>query len=111
VKRQSESPLLLLAVIGIILYLTVIGSSYLQDPGETVEAESQYPVITKQEAANAAVHFVQERFGLSPGYRTGTWYQSNSTRSGYLQKEHLDDEYMKRFENLPIDYYEVEINA
>lgn len=109
-KRQSESPLLLLAVIGIILYLTVVGSSYLQEPA-TAEAEPRYPAITKQEAADAAVQFVHERFGLpSNGYTANTLYQSNSTRSAYLQKEKLDEDYTKRFKNLPIDYYEVEIN-
>ncbi|WP_246079119.1 CPBP family intramembrane glutamic endopeptidase [Paenibacillus piri] len=109
-KRQSEPPLLLLAVIGIILYLAVIGASYLQEPGKSVESEPQYPVITKQEAAQAAAQFIQERFGLPAGYRANTLYQSYSTRSGYLQKEHLAEEYRKRFEHLPIDYYEVEIN-
>jgi hypothetical protein len=110
VKRQTESPLLLLAVIGIILYLTVVGSSYLREPGTAAEAVPQYPAITKQEAAHAAAQFVQERFGLSDAYRSNTLYQSYSTRSGYLQKEKLEDEYVKRFESLPIDYYEVEIN-
>ncbi|MCR8629865.1 CPBP family intramembrane glutamic endopeptidase [Paenibacillus radicis (ex Xue et al. 2023)] len=110
-KRQSESPLLLLAVIGIILYLTVVGSSYLQDPGKSVESEPRYPSITKQEAADAAAQFVKERFGLSAGsYTTNTLFQSNSKRSGYLQKEKLSEEYTKRFSSLPIDYYEVEIN-
>ncbi|NOU92790.1 CPBP family intramembrane metalloprotease [Paenibacillus sp. LMG 31456] len=110
-KRQSESPLLLLAVIGIIIYLTVIGSSYLQDPSKAVEQEPRYPSITKQEAADAATQFVKERFGLPvDSYTTNTLFQSYTKRSGYLQKEKLSEEYTKRFSSLPIDYYEVEIN-
>jgi hypothetical protein len=110
-KRQSDSPLLLMAVIGIILYLIVtMSSSYMQTSDKEEEAAANTPVITKEEAAEAAVRFVRERFSLSTDYHTSTLYQSHSTRSGYLQKEHLSDEYLQKFETLPLDYYEVEIN-
>jgi hypothetical protein len=111
VKRQSEPNLLLLAVLGILLYMTVtFASSYLQDPITADTAEPQHPAITKQDAADAAVQFVRERFALSSGYHTGALYQSHTTRSGYLQKERLYEDYSQRFESFPLDYYEVEIN-
>lgn len=111
VKRQADFPLVLLAVIGIIMYVSVaIVSSWLQDEPAGQEADSSLPSVTKQQASDAAVKFVQERFGLSADYRTGTLFQSHSDRSGYLQKADLLDNYVKRFAAYPIDYYEVEIN-
>ncbi|WP_028547382.1 CPBP family intramembrane glutamic endopeptidase [Paenibacillus sp. UNC451MF] len=111
VKRQVDFSLVKLAVIGIILYVSIaIAASWLQDEPSGQEAESTLPSITKQQAADAAVRFVQERFGLSSDYRTGTLFQSHSDRSGYLQKEKLLDDYVKQFTAYPIDYYEVEIN-
>ncbi|NHN30370.1 CPBP family intramembrane glutamic endopeptidase [Paenibacillus agricola] len=111
VKRQSESTLLLLAVIGVILFLSVIfTSSYLLGTDQAEEEASQTPAITMQEAADVAVRFAQKQFQLSSNYEASTLYQTHSKRSGYLQKEHLSDTYSERFANLPIDYYEVEIN-
>jgi hypothetical protein len=110
-KYQAKSPLLQLAVIGIILYLGVIlGSSYLQGPNDSQEALADRPSVTKQEAADAAVRFVQQTFTLTPNYRTSTLYQSHSERDGYMQKEDLLDIYEERFKEYPLDYYEVEVN-
>ncbi|GAA4856322.1 hypothetical protein GCM10023310_39360 [Paenibacillus vulneris] len=111
VKRQTDFPLLILALFGIILYVSIAAiSSWLQDESVEQVQEASLPTVTKQQAAEAAVRFVQERFGLSADYRTGTLFQSHSDRSGYLQKAELLDEYVKRFAAYPIDYFEVEIN-
>jgi hypothetical protein len=111
VKRQSEFTLLLLAVIGVILFLSVIfTSSYLLGTSQPEEEADHGPAISQQEAADAAVRFAQKRFQLSANYEARTLYQTHSKRSGYLQKEHLSEKYTERFANLPLDYYEVEIN-
>jgi hypothetical protein len=111
VKRQSESTLLLLAVIGVILFLSVIFiTSYLAGPSQTEETANHTPIISQQEAAETAVGFIQKRFTLSSDYQTSTLYQTHSERSGYLQKEKLSETYTQRFASLPLDYYEVEIN-
>jgi hypothetical protein len=110
-KRQSESTLLLMAVIGVILFLSVIFiSPYMQGPIPDEKDDRYAPAITQQDAADAAVRFVQNRFELSSHYEARTLYQTHSGRSGYLQKEHLLESYLERFSSLPLDYYEVEIN-
>ncbi|PZE21327.1 CPBP family intramembrane glutamic endopeptidase [Paenibacillus xerothermodurans] len=110
-NRRSNPPLLLLAVIGIVLYLAVIiGSVYLQTPGAAADTGADDPAITKQEAAEAAAQFVQQRFGLSDDYRTSVLHQSYTVRHAYLEDAELHDEYVKHFENLPLNYFEVEIN-
>ncbi|ULL18191.1 CPBP family intramembrane metalloprotease [Paenibacillus sp. H1-7] len=110
-KRYFESSLLKLALIGILLYVSVaLGSLWLQHARNEPDLGSQQPSVTKQAAAEAAVRFVRERFSLSPDYRTSTLFQSHTERSGYLQKEQLLDDYLKRFADYPIDYFEVEIN-
>ncbi|MCS7460214.1 CPBP family intramembrane metalloprotease [Paenibacillus doosanensis] len=109
-KRIAESSLLKLAVFGIILYLAVLfGSSWLH-PEDAAETGESLPKVTKQQAADAAVRFVRDRFSLAEDYAASTLFQSHSDRSGYLQKEQLLETYLKSYPDYPIDYFEVEIN-
>lgn len=111
INRSLDRPLQLLAVVGIILYFTVILiSSYLSGPPPSNEEADGLPTITQQAAADTAVLFARQHFALSDDHKTSTLYQTHSERSGYLQKEHLFNSYTERYAQLPLDYYEVEIN-
>jgi hypothetical protein len=111
INRSLDRPLQLLAVVGIILYFTVILiSSYLSGPPPSNEEADGLPTITQQAAADTAVVFARQHFALSDDHKTSTLYQTHSERSGYLQKEHLFNSYTERYTQLPLDYYEVEIN-
>ncbi|SFK76516.1 CAAX protease self-immunity [Paenibacillus sp. 1_12] len=111
INRSLDKPLQLLAVIGIVLYFTVVLlSSYLSGPHSANEETDGVPAITGQQAADTAVRFVRQHFTLANDYKTSTLYQTHAERSGYLQKEHLSKTYAERFTKLPLDYYEVEIN-
>ncbi|WP_127604880.1 CPBP family intramembrane glutamic endopeptidase [Paenibacillus validus] len=109
--NKGSRPPLWLAVIGLLLYF---GLSYLaplfQDHNDLDGEAQAAPAISKAEAAELAIAFADHKFGLSPGRTADTLFQSNTVRSGYIQKEGLEEEYRKRFEKrYPIDYYEVEI--
>ncbi|TVY03942.1 CPBP family intramembrane glutamic endopeptidase [Paenibacillus cremeus] len=111
-KRLSEPSLLIMAVIGLIMYLGVAFLSPYLGKGDRVDEETEaQPAISKQQAADAALQFARSRFQLSTDTETNTMFQSYTLRSGYLQKEHLYEKYTKQFgERFPLDYYEVEIN-
>jgi len=100
--------LLLLAAIGLVLYFGVNALYNLQADKETPVED---PTITKQEAAAAAKDFVRERFNLGE-LRSFVYYQTEKTRSGYLQKTQLLDAYKKAYgERFPLDYYVVELSS
>ncbi|CAG7647336.1 CPBP family intramembrane glutamic endopeptidase [Paenibacillus allorhizosphaerae] len=111
-RKRSEPSLLLLAVLGLIMYLGVIFiSPFMEGADRLDENNIDKPSVTKQQAADAALKFAESRFRLSSDVETSTLYQSYTTRSGYLQKEHLYDDYLKKYgKRFPLDYYEVEIN-
>lgn len=111
-RLYSATPLPLLAVVGLLLYFGVmIVSPFFQDAERADPAPTNNPEVSKQQAATAAADFARSRFKLSPESQTNVLYQAYTTISGYLQKEHLYDEYMKRYGGkFPLEYYEVEIN-
>ncbi|GCL72932.1 CPBP family intramembrane metalloprotease domain-containing protein [Paenibacillus naphthalenovorans] len=111
-KRRFEPPLLLLAVLGLMLYLGVtFASAYLDKTRLPKDDAEDLPVVTKQQAANAAMSFVRNRFAIGPGAQAHTLYQSYPVRNGYLLKEQLYDQYKKKYEGrFPLEYFEVEIN-
>ncbi|NEW08499.1 CPBP family intramembrane metalloprotease [Paenibacillus sp. SYP-B3998] len=98
--------LLLLACIGIVMYVGV-NALYGLRAEETTSTEN--PSITKQQAADSAVQFITDRYGAhSP--KAFVVYQSKKGRSGYLQKENLSEAYAKKYgERFPIDYYQVSV--
>jgi hypothetical protein len=98
--------LLILACIGITLYVGITALYGLQ----TEEAPSgENPSITKQQAADSAARFVNERYAIQDT-QTFVVYQSKKERSGYLQKEHLSDAYNETYgERYPLDYYQVSV--
>ncbi|GFZ76479.1 hypothetical protein GCM10008018_22370 [Paenibacillus marchantiophytorum] len=99
--------LLLLASIGIALYLVITILYGLQ----TEEASAgDNPSITKAAAADSATQFISGRYGVKAS-DTFVVYQSKKDRSGYLQKEQLLEPYNKTYgERYPIDYYQVSVN-
>ncbi|UUZ89813.1 CPBP family intramembrane metalloprotease [Paenibacillus sp. P25] len=111
-KRQNEASLLLLAVIGLVLYLGVTFLSPFLDKAPALEDDgSGVPAITKEQAREAAEQFALKQLSLSSNRETNVMFQSFSARSGYLQKEHLYDDYLERYgDKFPLDYYQVEIN-
>lgn len=111
-KRRTEPPLLLLAVLGLMLYLGVTFASAFLDKTQLLEDDAAgLSVVTKQQAANAAMNFVRNRFTLGQDAQAHTLYQSYSVRNGYLLKEQLYDDYKEKYEGrFPLEYFEVEIN-
>ncbi|WP_281889331.1 CPBP family intramembrane glutamic endopeptidase [Paenibacillus sp. YYML68] len=109
-KLQARPPLLL-AVLGIILYIGLAYLSPLLEPEDRApENAVQTPAISKQEAAVLASDFIRQRFELSDTAKVETLFQSHTVRSGYLQHAGLEEEYEKKYgEQFPIDYFEVEI--
>ncbi|MEK8132425.1 type II CAAX endopeptidase family protein [Paenibacillus filicis] len=107
----KQRPPLLLAVIGLLLYFGLSYAVPLFDKPSSPEQEKRStPAISKQEAAQTAVAFIDRRFGLSGKQTADTLFQSYTSRSGYIQQAKLEDEYEKKFAaRFPIDYYEVEI--
>ncbi|MFD0696439.1 CPBP family intramembrane glutamic endopeptidase [Paenibacillus sp. GCM10027628] len=106
IRPKLNRLLLLLACIGIVMYMSV-NMLYGLQAEEAAPAEN--PKITKQQAADAASQFISERYGIH-GVKTFVIYQSKKARSGYLQKEHLTDSYTKKYgERFPIDYYQVSV--
>jgi len=106
IQLKMNRFLVLLAVIGIALYATITALYGLH--GEDT-APADNPSITKQQAAQRAAQFVQERFGIHDP-RTFVVYQSEKERSGYLQKEQLTDVYEQKYgEKFPIDFYQVRV--
>ncbi|MBP1156755.1 MULTISPECIES: CPBP family intramembrane glutamic endopeptidase [unclassified Paenibacillus] len=111
-KRRTEPPLLLLAVLGLMLYLGVTFASALQEGTTRLEDDhAGHPIVTKQQAADAAVQFIESRFILGQDTEAYTLYQSYPVRNGYLLKEQLYDDYEKKYEErFPLEFFEVEIN-
>ncbi|MBD0383415.1 CPBP family intramembrane glutamic endopeptidase [Paenibacillus sedimenti] len=106
IRSKINRSLLLLACIGIVLYIGVNILYGLQEE-EAVPAEN--PTISKQQAADSAAQFISERYRID---RTKTFvvYQSKKARSGYLQKENLSEDYTAKYgERYPIDYYQVSV--
>ncbi|KRF42862.1 hypothetical protein ASG93_20070 [Paenibacillus sp. Soil787] len=106
IRPKFNRFLLFLACIGVALYLG-ISSLYGLRAEEPSAADN--PSITKQQAADRAAQFVSERYDLH-NPQTYVVYQSKKDRSGYLQKEHLLEAYLKDYgERYPIDYYQVSV--
>jgi hypothetical protein len=98
--------LLLLACIGIALY---VGVNALYGLQTEQSAPSDNPLITKKQAADSAITFISERYGVHDA-KTFVVYQSKKGRSGYLQKEHLTVSYAQKYgDRFPIDYYQVTV--
>ncbi|SCW30698.1 Membrane protease YdiL, CAAX protease family [Paenibacillus tianmuensis] len=111
-RFYSATPLPLLAVIGLLLYFgVIIVSPFFRDTERVDQAPPNTPEVSKQQAEAAATDFVRSRFKLSPESQTNVLYQAYTAISGYLQKEHLYNQYAKRYgDQYPLEYYEVEIN-
>ncbi len=106
IRPKLNRFLLFLACIGVALYL---GISALYGLQAEEPSAADNPSITKQQAADRAAQFVSERYDLH-NPQTYVVYQSKKERSGYLQKEHLLEAYMKDYgERYPIDYYQVSV--
>ncbi|UJF32263.1 CPBP family glutamic-type intramembrane protease [Paenibacillus hexagrammi] len=107
-RLKLNRPLLILACIGIVLYFGINMWSGLQSDEA---APSENPTIAKQQAAEAAAQFIQDRYGITiSSTKTFVVYQSKKTRSGYLQKEHIVEAYSLKYgERFPIDYYQVTV--
>lgn len=106
IRPKFNRFLLFLACIGVALYL---GISALYGLRAEEPSAADNPSITKQQAADRAAQFVSERYDLH-NPQTYVVYQSKKDRSGYLQKEHLLEAYLKDYgERYPIDYYQVSV--
>ncbi|KRE45595.1 hypothetical protein ASG85_06075 [Paenibacillus sp. Soil724D2] len=106
IRPKLNRFLLFLACIGVALYLGISALYGLQAEEPTA---ADNPSITKQQAADHAAQFVSERYNLH-NPQTYVVYQSKKDRSGYLQKEHLLETYLKDYgERYPIDYYQVSV--
>ncbi|MFC0211308.1 CPBP family intramembrane glutamic endopeptidase [Paenibacillus chartarius] len=100
--------LLLLAALGVFLYGAVIGISSWLKPGE---AGTEKPVVSKREAAEAALAFARERFGVGEA-DTFVTYRTHQLRSTYLERKTLADTYEKKYgDKYPIEYFTVEIRS
>lgn len=98
--------LLILACIGIALYAGVTALYGLQKEDEPA---TQNPALTKQQAADAASKFISDRYAVKTA-ETYVVYQSKKERSGYLQKEHLSQNYEITYgKRYPLDYYNVQV--
>lgn len=98
--------LLLLACIGLLLYISIAMLYGLRDEEPPT---ADIPTITKQQAAESAAAFILQRYELH-NPETYVVYQSKKERNGYLQKEHLLEAYTKQYgERFPIDYYQVSV--
>lgn len=111
-KRRTEPPLLLLAVLGLMLYLGIMfASSLMEGTIRLKDDTADLPIVTKQQAADAAVKFIGSRFILGQNVEAHTLYQAYPMRTGYLLKEQLYEDYEKRYEvRFPLEFFEVEIN-
>lgn len=111
-RRNRYPSLLLLAIIGLVMYLGVNLLSALLNPSpSSLQTESGFPRISKQQAAEAAAGFARSKLALTENYESDVRLQSYKTRSGYLQREQLAEQYEERYgEKYPIDYFEVEMN-
>lgn len=111
-RFNSATPLPLLAIVGLLLYFgIIIVSPFFRDTERANQAPTNVPEVSKQQAAAAATDFVRGKFKLSPESQTSVLYQAYTAISGYLQKEHLYDEFAKRYgDQYPLEFYEVEIN-
>ncbi|MVO98025.1 type II CAAX prenyl endopeptidase Rce1 family protein [Paenibacillus lutrae] len=110
-KTRVDRSLLLLAGIGIILYIAALLAYNLSsDPSETAPADAMKR-ITKAQAAESAAHWLQQQELAAPGTSLDTFvvYQSNKDMSGYLEKEKLQKTYKDTYgSKLPLDFYRVE---
>lgn len=107
--KPGNRNLVFLALIGIILYLTV---AFIPPTNEIDSEAPMYetgPLLSKEEAADKAVLFLNRKQISLEKPVTYTVYQSESELSGYLQKENLVGSYEKVIEKFPLEYYVIQV--
>ncbi|RAV22435.1 CPBP family intramembrane glutamic endopeptidase [Paenibacillus contaminans] len=111
VPHKLNRQLLLLAVIGIVLYVSVMAYNMIAN-SSSVEEDFALHAVTKTAAADAAVKFVETKFpGVTPS-GTRVLYESDQELSGYLQKSGLYDEYESAYgQRFPLDYWQVDVKT
>jgi hypothetical protein len=101
---KTNKPLLILALIGIVLYIS-LAFAYGDDPQPAEDGA----MLSKSEAAAQAVQFVESMSELREP-RTFVTYRTHKMFSGYLQQQDLYREYLDRYENkYPTEYFTVEV--
>ncbi|WP_054958180.1 CPBP family intramembrane glutamic endopeptidase [Paenibacillus dakarensis] len=107
--HSNKKPLAILGVIGLILFLVFqVLPSIASDSLEVKSPE----LISKEEAAKAAVRFAEEQlqYSKTTSEEPLVTYQSKSDVYGYLSKENLLQEYNKKFQSkYPYDVYRVRL--
>ncbi|KIL41229.1 hypothetical protein SD70_08180 [Gordoniibacillus kamchatkensis] len=110
-RLSLNLPLLWLALIGITLYAGVNIIAGKIDPEAHAAADGRR-TATKQAAAEAALAFAKERFGLSPAAGTFVTYETYKLRSSYLERYGLAAQYDKKFgKDYPLEYFTVELRG
>ncbi|WP_409345037.1 CPBP family intramembrane glutamic endopeptidase [Paenibacillus sp. MBLB4367] len=111
VPHKLNRRLLLLAAIGIVLYVSIMAYNMLASPS-SVEEDYSLHAVTKTAAADAASQFVRTKFpGITPNGTTVV-YQSDQELSGYLQKSGLYDEYESKYDQrFPLDFWQVQVKT
>lgn len=106
-KKKSDRTLLLLAVFGIVLFFVI--NWWPAITGSSDDTAEPMPKITKHQALETAESFVAKEYG---GRNLDRFivYQSNKTLEGYLQKNKLYKQYMKKYDkHFPLSFYQVEL--
>jgi hypothetical protein len=105
-KLRWNRPLLCLAALGMILYAAVNALDARIGPDAAAESGRS---TTKQAAADAALNFAKERFGLGAA-DTFVTYRTYKLRSSYLERKGLASEYEKKYgKAYPLEYFTVEL--
>lgn len=109
VPHRVNRTLIVLAVIGLILYVSIMALNVIGKPS-SVEEDLSVPAVTKQAAADAAVSFVRKQFPGADPAGTTVVYEADQELSGYLQKSGYADEYNNKYaKRYPLDYWQVEV--
>lgn len=102
--------LLWLAAIGIVLYIGINIISGKIEP-EAAAAGRSEQTITKQAAADAALAFAKDRFGLGTA-DTFVTYRTHKLRSSYMERFGLASQYEKKYgKPYPMEYFTVELRG
>ncbi|MEV3652662.1 type II CAAX endopeptidase family protein [Paenibacillus larvae] len=107
--KPGNRYLVFLAIIGIILYLSVAFIPPADEIDDEAYMYENSPLLSKKEAADKAVIFLNDKQMFLENPVTYTVYQSESNLSGYIQKENLTGSYEDFKEKFPLEYYLIQV--
>ncbi|MDB5052630.1 MAG: abortive infection protein [Bacilli bacterium] len=106
---KMNKKLLALAFIGILLFFSTNVVSSLND--YSVDSEMIIPQVTQQQATEAARTFLLKRNPTVKVSKSTVVYESNSSLSAYVQKNHLSKQYEEKYNTpYPLDFWQVQMN-